>query len=139
MTDHTIRRRVRRGLSLVELMVAMTGVSMVLATTAAIERPTDKTAPIFVVTGSEISRKSPYAKGERKDTGAEMATCKLSLLVLDFSGVKSAAGSTPKGGSEAPPGSQGGIPPGVSAPAGISAPGMSRRSATRGDSPEAEQ
>jgi hypothetical protein len=36
MTDHTIRRRVRRGLSLVELMVAMTGVSMVLATTAAL-------------------------------------------------------------------------------------------------------
>ena len=36
MIDHTIRRRVRRGLSLVELMVAMTGVSMVLATTAAL-------------------------------------------------------------------------------------------------------
>ena len=112
--------------------------SAVLAATAAIERPTDSQAPIFIVTGSDISRKTPYAKGERKDVGAEMATCKLSLLVLDFSAVKPAAGSTSQGGPEAAPGFQGGMPPGVTTPPGIAGPGTPRRSATHGDSPETE-
>lgn len=118
--------------------------SAVLATTAAIERPTDSKAPVLVVTGSEISRKSPYAKGERKDVGAEMATCRLSLLVLDFSrnagGEKPADGTAPQTG---PAGFNGGVPPGMNmrhsgAPGGPPL-GMPPPSATRGDSPEAEQ
>ena len=112
--------------------------SAVLATTAAIERPTDATAPVFVVTGSDISRKTPYAKGERKDVGAEMATCKLSLLVMDFSNALSgaipAAVSTPKGGPGAPPGNPGSMTRPPEGPG----PGMPRRSATHGDSPEEE-
>ena len=113
-------------------------VSAIMATTAAIERPSDSKAPIFVVTGSDLGRKPSYAKGERKDVGAEMALCTLSVLVLDFStasgGEAPAAASPAKGAAGAPPG----MPPGMIGQPGGAGSGTPRRNATPGDSQEAE-
>ena len=106
--------------------------SAVLAATAAIERPTDSKAPVFIVTGSEISRKTQYVKGERKDVGSEMAICKLSLLVLDFNNVPSGEPVT-----QATPSQSGQENPAVVA-LQPSSPGMPHRSAVHGDFQEAK-
>lgn len=91
----------------------------VLATVAALEHAGGD-APVFIVTGSEISRKPTYAVGERKDVGAELVNARLGLLALDFSdaltGAKPIAAPSP-GAPGMPPGFGGpGMPPGFGGP-----------------------
>ncbi len=82
----------------------------ILATIAELEHAGGD-APVFVVTGSEISRKAAYALGERKDVGAEQVTARLGLLVLDFS--DALTGTKPIAPSAAPAGApRPGMPPG---------------------------
>ena len=57
----------------------------VLATLSGLEHPTDPNAPIVVVTGGDLSRKTNYLSAERKDTGNEVVVGHFNLLVLDFS------------------------------------------------------
>ncbi len=72
-------------------------VSTLLATTSALEHPKGSAKPLIIVTGCEIARKSTFVPGERKDTGAESAVAKLTLVVLDFahSSHPPAAGGAP--------------------------------------------
>jgi len=111
--------------------------SALIATTAAIEHPHGDTVPLMIVTGGEITRKTQFTPGERKDVGSELVNARVEILVLDFTnapaGVKSSSTSTaprPSGkmpgafGQGAPggPGGQGG-PAGQGAPGGMSGPG----------------
>ena len=72
--------------------------SALLATTAALEHPAGDTSPIYIITGGELTRKTVFTPGERKDVGSEMTLARVDLLVLDFSdaptGVKPVVPST---------------------------------------------
>lgn len=115
------------------LQGSLTGV---LAAIAALEHAGGD-APIFIVTGSEISRKPTYAVGERKDVGAELITARLGLLALDFSdaptGAKPIAAPAP-GAPRSP-----GMPPGYGGPGmpppGYGGPGMPSPPGPRGPAP----
>lgn len=139
-------------------LVLQGSTSAVLATTAAIEHPHGDSVPLMVVTGGELTRKTQFVPGERKDVGSELINARVDILVLDFSnaptGVKTSSNpAAPKPGSRATgPGGMptGGMPPGMTGmppsnfqsgpPGGMGAPGgqparpaTSRTTATEGD------
>lgn len=98
--------------------------SALLAATAAIEHPHGDAVPLMIVTGGELTRKTQFAAGERKDVGSELVNARVDILVLDFTnaptGVKSSATpAAPKTGGNKPLNFGG---PG--APGGLGGPGM---------------
>jgi hypothetical protein len=102
-------------------------VTALLTTTAALEHPRNDQSPIFVITGGELTRKTAFLPGERKDVGSEMATARIELLVLDFTnaltGVKHTSETT--AGNGAPTGVM--MPPPEQAPPPPSRPAASRK------------
>ena len=107
-------------------LVLQGSTSAVLATTAAIEHPHGDSVPLMVVTGGELTRKTQFIPGERKDVGSELINARVDILVLDFTnapaGVKpSSTPAAPKPGGRMP--GPGGMPAGGMPPSGMP-PGM---------------
>lgn len=108
--------------------------SAVLALEAVLEGNPVDTSPIIIVTGGSMARKAIYTAGERTGVPAEMVTTHFDLVVLDFSGISIAAGTTTAptvsmpnapsvpGSLPGAPGAPPGAPPGV--PGLPGAPGM---------------
>ena len=107
-------------------------VTALLTTTAALEHPRNNQSPIFVITGGELTRKTAFLPGERKDVGSEMATARIELLVLDFTNALTGVKHT----AETP--SENGAPTGVVMPPPGYAPPPPRPAASRKPSAEEE-
>jgi hypothetical protein len=131
--EPTLGSEVRNYAEAWHLSLTLQGpVTALLATTAALEHPRTDQSPVFVITGGELTRKTAFLPGERKDVGSEIATARVELLVLDFTNALTGVKHT----TETPAGN--GPPMDVTMPPPGSAPPPPRPAASRKPSAEEE-